>query len=75
MSKIILSCPLCPGLPNGQVLSGFQTGTPDYWNIRKVKQLRAAETATVRNFTFELFLIGEAKEVSIVKNSYGTDVH
>jgi hypothetical protein len=34
----------------------------------------AAETATVRKFTIELFLVGGAKEVFIVKNSYGTDV-
>jgi len=74
MSKIILSFPLCHGLPNGQVLSGFQTRTLDYWNIREVKQHSAAVIATVRYVTFELFLTGEAKEVFIVKNSYVTGV-
>ena len=69
MSKIILSCPLCQELPNGQVPSVFQTRNLVYFNIRDVKERRVAETAAVRNFTFEHFLIGEAEEAFIVKNS------
>ena len=38
------------------------------------KRSEVTETVTVRNVTFQPFLVGEAKELFIVKNSYGTGV-